>query len=579
MIERQVPTRAGPSRGVAPATLYASGLLQRCGAHRCLSRGCAEEDQRGSLARSATRPGSRVIPRLVSEVLRTPGEPLTLGPRGVDSRHDFAHVRVHHDTRANASAAAVDAHAYTVGAHIVFASGEFAPRTARFDRLLAHELTHVVQQRASSRQWGTLAIAPDDGVLEHDACAAEAAGATRLQRDGFGELREAEGRAEELEARAKAAATGKPSPMEGALLTDAEHKTIAALVAKAGLPAASPLAHAWGSKFLLHDTSAALGPTKIAQEKALGRGPLGSGVSAYVPRDTAPVVTRPGLLETRRSSTTEYEKALDAFTQPGDEKVKPEERIKRWMDRRDALFRTAWNAATPAAQSRALDDALAGEGLTAAEMSGEKLGRAKTKTEPAQSGAIAQLAAGSHEKVMTTAAWAVGELVRRVDTEGAAAVAAAGREADLTAAAAGLRSYFGQRNTRVGSIIPVEIVQPGVRKGATNENTCDPKNPDIIPMSSPPYSENQYDSIALLYLRAADGSGRFPAITTHFVVDAAIGGHCDPRCFDLAKLYGKIATRIGHPTGSTYGPTPSYGTRWGTHNVWWDDTICGGAHP
>jgi outer membrane protein OmpA-like peptidoglycan-associated protein len=58
---------------------------------------------------------------------------------------DFSGVRVHDDARAAESARAVDAHAYTVGSDIVFAPGRYAPGTSGGDRLLAHELAHVVQ--------------------------------------------------------------------------------------------------------------------------------------------------------------------------------------------------------------------------------------------------------------------------------------------------------------------------------------------------------------------------------------------------------------------------------------------------
>jgi len=61
--------------------------------------------------------------------------------------HDFSRVRVHADAKAQMSAQAVNANAYTVGNDIVFASGRYLPGLAEGRRLLAHELTHVVQQR------------------------------------------------------------------------------------------------------------------------------------------------------------------------------------------------------------------------------------------------------------------------------------------------------------------------------------------------------------------------------------------------------------------------------------------------
>jgi hypothetical protein len=65
---------------------------------------------------------------------------------GTQLGHDFSQVRVHADDRAADSANAVDALAYTVGTHIAFASGQYAPNDTAGRRLLAHELAHVVQQ-------------------------------------------------------------------------------------------------------------------------------------------------------------------------------------------------------------------------------------------------------------------------------------------------------------------------------------------------------------------------------------------------------------------------------------------------
>jgi len=64
--------------------------------------------------------------------------------------HDFSQVRVHTDTRADESAQAVQARAYTMGNDIVFREGEYQPHSTDGQRLLAHELTHVVQQGGAS---------------------------------------------------------------------------------------------------------------------------------------------------------------------------------------------------------------------------------------------------------------------------------------------------------------------------------------------------------------------------------------------------------------------------------------------
>jgi hypothetical protein len=60
--------------------------------------------------------------------------------------HDFSNVRIHADAEAAASAAALQASAYTFGNHIVFGAGRYRPGNADTQRLLAHELTHVAQQ-------------------------------------------------------------------------------------------------------------------------------------------------------------------------------------------------------------------------------------------------------------------------------------------------------------------------------------------------------------------------------------------------------------------------------------------------
>jgi hypothetical protein len=61
--------------------------------------------------------------------------------------HDFGDVEVHTDARAAESARSVQAHAYTVGNHVVFGEGRYRPETPEGRHTLAHELTHVVQQR------------------------------------------------------------------------------------------------------------------------------------------------------------------------------------------------------------------------------------------------------------------------------------------------------------------------------------------------------------------------------------------------------------------------------------------------
>jgi hypothetical protein len=157
-----------------------------------------------NLQRAAITPAPDIAPPIVHEVLRSPGQPLdaetrafmeprfghdfsqiqlrTIGSnllhhkltvgrpddqyeqevnRAADaimsapavkeddvcSISGFSHVRLHTDSAAAESARIVHARAYTVGQDVVFGAGQYAPATSAGQRLLAHELGHVVQQR------------------------------------------------------------------------------------------------------------------------------------------------------------------------------------------------------------------------------------------------------------------------------------------------------------------------------------------------------------------------------------------------------------------------------------------------
>lgn len=79
------------------------------------------------------------------------GSPLDESTRNsMESRfgQDFGDVRVHTDAKASASAEAVGANAYTVGSDVVFRSGHFDAASPTGQRTIAHELSHVVQQRS-----------------------------------------------------------------------------------------------------------------------------------------------------------------------------------------------------------------------------------------------------------------------------------------------------------------------------------------------------------------------------------------------------------------------------------------------
>ena len=90
----------------------------------------------------------------VEAVIHSSGRPLDPATRrSMESRigFDFSKVRVHTDARAADSARSLGARAYTVGNHVVFGAGKFAPESSAGRRLIAHELAHVVQQTGPAR--------------------------------------------------------------------------------------------------------------------------------------------------------------------------------------------------------------------------------------------------------------------------------------------------------------------------------------------------------------------------------------------------------------------------------------------
>jgi Domain of unknown function (DUF4157) len=95
----------------------------------------------------------RVVPPVVEQVLRSPGTPLPAAVLGDAQERfdvDLTQVRVHADGQAAEAARSVEALAFTVGGDIVFDSGRYRPDAEDGRNLLAHELTHVVQQKGAT---------------------------------------------------------------------------------------------------------------------------------------------------------------------------------------------------------------------------------------------------------------------------------------------------------------------------------------------------------------------------------------------------------------------------------------------
>ena len=89
--------------------------------------------------------------------------------------HDFSDVRVHNDSRAHESAQSVNAHAYPVGSNVVFQRDKYDPGSAEGKTMLAHELTHVIQQRSGpvdgSDSGGGIKVSDPSDRFEREASA------------------------------------------------------------------------------------------------------------------------------------------------------------------------------------------------------------------------------------------------------------------------------------------------------------------------------------------------------------------------------------------------------------------------
>jgi hypothetical protein len=111
--------------------------------------------------------GTETAPASVDRVLASLGRPMEPVLRqDMEQRfgRDFSQVRVHSGTAAEQSARDVNAHAYTVGHKIVFGAGQFAPGTHEGRRLIAHELTHFLQQMNAART-GEIELAESNNAL------------------------------------------------------------------------------------------------------------------------------------------------------------------------------------------------------------------------------------------------------------------------------------------------------------------------------------------------------------------------------------------------------------------------------
>jgi Domain of unknown function (DUF4157) len=132
---------------------------------------------RSPLARESS-PGAGILPDgtvhgdVQSTIDATRGGGTSLDPgvagRMGESLGDLSDVRVHTDDTADQLNRSVSARAFATGTDVYFAQGEYNPGSASGDKLIAHELAHVVQQRGSSAS-GPLSVSQPGDAMEQEA--------------------------------------------------------------------------------------------------------------------------------------------------------------------------------------------------------------------------------------------------------------------------------------------------------------------------------------------------------------------------------------------------------------------------
>ena len=153
---------------------------------------------------SSNEPCQFAAPPNVHHALVSPGRPLDPSLRAFfepQFGHDFSRVRVHSDPVGEQSAREVNAHAYTIGHDIVFAKDQFAPETSKGRQLIAHELSHVVEQSRSGTQPGRILRKPaephypsQDEKEEIDKLIKRNYSTTRVVTSSTGETSESKGK-------------------------------------------------------------------------------------------------------------------------------------------------------------------------------------------------------------------------------------------------------------------------------------------------------------------------------------------------------------------------------------------------
>jgi hypothetical protein len=313
------------------------------------------------------------------------------------------------------------------------------------------------------------------------------------------------------------------------------------------------------------------------------RGPKGIGVETFVSRAGRVTILRP-FFDPRRPTATVYEKAADILPESA----------------RNREIRQVWRATDKSIAQEALRSAIAGMNLNETSL----IRGATLWLDSPSEQAFEKLKAKSTVSLdggKTTGIWAISRICDAALSDGdRASRMASSRQTATTLinSCQKLNSVLKETRKRVASSVHVEIVQARGSECMVSDSQVKGYNtnvPDsskiaensVVPLQTwerPAYTDEQYQKVSLLYLLAALEAGQFPEITTHYWVDQGkfgkIGTHCDPRGFDLSRLYQTISDTLLHPFDTIYGIQPQYGLHPEQgDNVWWSEAALGGLPP
>lgn len=375
---------------------------------------------------------------------------------------------------------------------------------------------------------------------------------------------------------------GEPTQVVGRLLSERERQRIGEILGENAVETPS-LAPGDPPLIVVHDTSGEMSRKTIVERQRQYRGPYGNGIAVYILRSGEGIITRTPFFTRYRPTATAYEKGLDFLSES--------------VRNREA--RRVWQSLSPAARQSALAEignTLRREtGLDGAELAK----RASYWLNAPSDAAFTRMKATSVDGGKTTALWAIGNTCNAVlGNTGTSAqlVSSTNAVQTLKEACLKLNPILQANRDRVMGAVNVELLQwqgsecwttdAEVRRynSLVNADRLKIRANRVVPLPNPVYTDAQYETLKLVYLKASLEAGRFPAIATHYWLDggaiAKIGDHCDPRGLDLMKLYSLIGQALNHSPDTLYGDKPQYGLHPEQgDNVWWSERVLGTPPP